>query len=73
MLAGVAGLDFGLAGQMAYFHHRVVNVAHRLANDDLILTARLHDFHDAVGLLQNGGVGFAFVLQDKAQPGNAVG
>ena len=73
MFAGAAGLDLGLAGQMADFHHRVIDVAHRLPDDDLVLAARLHHLHDAVGLLQNGGVGLALVLQDKSQPGDAVG
>ena len=58
---------------MAHIHHSVIDIAHRLADHDLVLSAGAHDFHDAVRVLQDFRVGFALVLQGKTQAGNAVG
>lgn len=59
--------------QMSDLQHCVIDLAHGVADDYLILTVGLNDLDNAVGLVQDVGVGLAFVLELEAKPGDAVG
>ena len=76
-LAVLGGGGFGgfLAGGLdaAVAQHRLVGVGHVVADDHLVLAARLDDLEDALGLGQGVGVRLALVRQFEAEPGDAVG
>ena len=57
---------------MAHFQHGVIDVVDLVADDHLVLAAGLHDLDHAVRGFQYFLVGLGFVLQLKAQAGNAV-
>ena len=60
-------------GDVAHGAHRVIDLGHMVADDHHVLPARLDDGDDAVGVLEDVGLGFALVLQLEAKAGDAVG
>ena len=60
-------------GDVAHGAHRVIDLGHMVADDHHVLPARLDDGDDAVGVLEDVGLGFALVLQLEAEAGDAVG
>lgn len=54
------------------FQNFVVDFADRVADNDLILTAALHDCYNTVHSLENVGIGFFLVLELETQARHAV-
>ena len=76
-LAVLGGGGFGgfLAGGLdaAVAQHRLVGVGHVVADDHLVLAARLQHLQHALGLGQGVGVRLALVHQFEAEPCDTVG